>query len=229
MVQPRLPSEDVSHFLSIPWCAALLAQPDVHTFVPTSRLPEDDARHSPSRDQLFSKTLRDADAVPHCIGFYKVPSPDASPNATPHSAPITAASQAADPAFLVRSCSLLFDLRPGVIGFAGSVHGGLIASLIDEAMGNLFLANHYAQGCEMEANRPLPPGTIDVDNARFLTANMTVRFQRPLPAPKVVVVTSSLDRIEGRKLFLAVTITDEHLVEFAKCEGMWMTVPRERM
>ncbi|KAL2758463.1 hypothetical protein ACRALDRAFT_2040639 [Sodiomyces alcalophilus JCM 7366] len=225
MAQSRPLSKDESHFLSIPWCAALLTQPGVQTFLPTSRVPGGNAGHSPNRDRLFPETLHHADAVPHCIGFYQVPSPETTPNATP----VAASSQAADLTFFIRSCSLLFDLRPGVIGFAGSVHGGFIAALMDEAMGNLFLANHVAQAREVEANRPLPPGTMGLNDVRFLTANMTVRFRKPLPAPKVVVVTSSLDRIEGRKLFLAVTVTDENLVEFAKCEGMWMTLPQEKM
>lgn len=222
MVQSHSPSQDLSYFLSIPWCAALLNQPGVHTFAPTSRLPRDQVA---SGDRLFPKTLHHADAVPHCIGFYQAPSPDTSPNAVP----VAASSQAANPTLLIRSCSLLFDLRPGVIGFNGSVHGGFIASLMDEAMGNLFLANYVAKMREVEANRPLPPGIMGLDDVRFVTANMTVRFQKPLPAPKVVVVTASLDRIDGRKLFLVVTATDERLVEFAKCEGMWVRLPHEKM
>ncbi|KAH8912179.1 hypothetical protein BR93DRAFT_63947 [Coniochaeta sp. PMI_546] len=207
------------HYNSIPWCAALLGRPHVIPFIPTSRLLDDAAGHSPTQDQLFRKTLNKNDSIPYCIGFYQDPF---SP---------TSSAQASQPGpkLLVKSCSVIFDLHPGVNGYNGTAHGGLITSLIDEAMGSLIFINHQVQTQEEAKGRRLPPDVMDLNNIRFFTASMAVRFLKPLPTPQTVVVTASLNKIEGRKMSLDVTVEDKHHAAFAKCDGMWMSLPKGKM
>ncbi|KAI1653681.1 HotDog domain-containing protein [Daldinia decipiens] len=220
--------EATHHFKSIPWCVALLERPGVITFTPTSRLPEDPTGHSPTQDQLFRKTLNNADTVPHCIGFYQDPvSSDLDIEESP-SASLGSSSQLS-PKLFINSAPLIFDLCPGVNGYNGTAQGGFISSLIDEAMGNLIFTNYQVQGREEAQGRRLPRGVLNLNNARFFTASMTVRFLKHLPTPQTVVVTASLNRIEGRKMSLDVTVKNKHQVEFARCDGLWMSLPKEKM
>ncbi|KAI1652286.1 HotDog domain-containing protein [Daldinia loculata] len=221
-------AEATHHFKSTPWCAALLERPGVITFTPTSRLLEDPTGNSPTQDQLFRKTLNNADTVPHCIGFYHDP---VSSNLDIEENPSTSLipSSQLGPKLLINSASLIFDLCPGVNGYNGTAHGGFISSLIDEAMGSLIFINHQVQTREEAQGRRLPRGVLDLNNVRFFTASMTVRFLKPLPTPQTVVVTASLNRIEGRKMSLDVTVKDKHQVEFARCDGLWMSLPKEKM
>ncbi|OIW28190.1 hypothetical protein CONLIGDRAFT_465550 [Coniochaeta ligniaria NRRL 30616] len=207
------------HYNSIPWCAALLGRPDVIEFIPTSRLLEDAAGHSPTQDQLFRKTLNNNDSIPHCIGFYR--DPFSSNSSDPSSQPI--------PRLLIKSCSLIYDLCPGVNGFNGTAHGGLISSLMDEAMGSLIFINHQVQTREEAQGRRLPQDVLDLNNVRFFTASMTVRFLKPLYTPQTVVVTASFNKIEGRKMSLDVTVEGKDQTAFAKCDGLWMSLPSRKL
>ncbi|KAI0130688.1 HotDog domain-containing protein [Daldinia grandis] len=217
--------EATHHFKSTPWCTALLERPGVITFIPTSRFPEDPTGYSPTQDQLFRKTFNNADTVPHCIGFYQDPNSDIEPSPSTQLGP----SSQLGPRLLINSASLIFDLRPGVNGYNGTAHGGFIGSLIDEAMGSLILINHQVQTHDKAQGRRLPRGVVDLNNARFFTASMNVRFLKPLPTPGTVVVTASLSKIEGRKMSLDVTIKDKSQVEFARCDGLWISLPEGKI
>ncbi|KAH6693941.1 HotDog domain-containing protein [Plectosphaerella plurivora] len=212
--------DDVDYFLSIPWCAALLTPPDVVHFTPTSRLEGDHAARSMTQDQLFRKSLNNSDTIPRCVGFYR----DTTDQ-------IVAEAAASDkPArLLVESISLLFELRPGVNGFNGTAHGGLIASLIDEAMGSMFLVNNVVQAVNGMRGGSVPQGIVDLSNLRVFTAGMDVRFQKPVKTPGVVVVTSNFVKTEGRKIFFDVRLTDEKGVENAKCDAVWLSRPLDKI
>jgi acyl-coenzyme A thioesterase PaaI-like protein len=91
---------------------------------------------------------------------------------------------------------LTLDLTPdGAVGHVvvgpvfqggpGLVHGGIIALLIDHAMG--YLAN----GLDGPA----------------MTARLTLRYRRPTPLGVPLTVAVRLDRAEGRKLHLSASIT----------------------
>lgn len=207
----------MEHFKTIPWCADIISAQELIEFTPTCRQPHSDAAVA-SRDQLFRKTLNNDDAIPNCIGLYQDPS---SPSTT---------SSAQDGLTLyIKSATLLFDLKPGVRGYSGSTHGGLIASLIDEAMGSLISINHLTQATLQAKGRRLPPGTLDLGNTRVLTAGMNVRFQKQVPAPGAVAVTANVARIEGRKMSFDVRVHGEGGVEYASCDGLWLSLPLEKM
>ncbi|KAH7374661.1 HotDog domain-containing protein [Plectosphaerella cucumerina] len=213
-------TDDLDHFLSMPWCAALLNAPDVVPFTPTSRLEGDHATRSMTQDQLFRKSLNGSDTIPRCVGFYHDKTDQIIAEA---------ASSPAPARLLVESISVLFDLQPGVNGFNGTAHGGLIASLIDEAMGSMFLVNNVVQAIGGMRGGNVPPGIVDLSNLRVFTAGMDVRFQKPVRTPGVVVVTSSFVKTEGRKIFMDVRLTDEKGVENARCDAVWLSRPLEKV
>ncbi|KAJ3218911.1 hypothetical protein HDU67_003550 [Dinochytrium kinnereticum] len=68
-------------------------------------------------------------------------------------------------------------------GHPGIVHGGLISALFDDYMGALFLMN--ASG-----------------KYSGFTANLSVDYRVPMPAPSTIAIVVWIERVEGRKVFL---------------------------
>lgn len=211
---------DTDYFKSVPWCNDLIASPDLALFTPTCRLPHVNAIGA-NKDQFFRKTLNHAGAIPHCIGLYQDPEKARDRGTT--------VQQQGEKRFYIASASILCDLQPGLNGYNGTAHGGLISTLVDEAMGSLILINHLAQTALEKKGQKLPEGVLDLNNTRVVTANMTVRFQKPVPTPGIVVVAASQVKIEGRKISFDVRLRGEGGKEFAQCDGLWMSIPLQKM
>jgi acyl-coenzyme A thioesterase PaaI-like protein len=133
------------------------------------------------------------------------------------------------PQFLINTVSLLIDLRPGVNGFNGTTHGGLIASLLDEAMGCLLFNNNVLQQEMRARGAAIPDTVVDLSKGPILTASMSFEFKKPLATPQVVIATATLDRIDGRKLYLNYAIMNGKGKEFARGEGVWISARKERL
>ncbi len=91
-------------------------------------------------------------------------------------------------------------------GGPGLVHGGILALLIDHAMG------HVAAGPERPA----------------MTARLGLRFRRPTPLGVPLTVSVRLDRIEGRKLHLSGTIAVDGEVT-VEAEAIFLTLTDENL
>ncbi|KAI9162751.1 Verlamelin biosynthesis protein B [Paramyrothecium foliicola] len=222
MTQNEHAARSLGHFLQVPWCAAILRQPRIETFLPLSLTPtKTPSGDVPTKNLLFTETLNNQNAIPAFIGFYKIPPLNQGEENQP--AHVDVSSQPTSTRFQINSVSLMFDLQPGVNGFTGLAHGGLIATLADEAMGNLLILNSELQN-RAKARGSLPKHILDLAAVgSFFTAEMNVKFQKPLVTPQIVVVTVDLRKIEGRKLFLGVTVLGENNVKFVACEGLWIS------
>jgi uncharacterized protein (TIGR00369 family) len=82
------------------------------------------------------------------------------------------------------------------------VHGGIIALLVDEAMGKL--------------NRP--------ENIIALTAEMTIEYLRPVPLRKKIVVEARPMEHNGRNYWRECSIRDEHGALLARAKGRFVKV-----
>lgn len=87
-------------------------------------------------------------------------------------------------------------------GPPGYLHGGLIATLLDEAMSKL--------------NRPL--------NVLAMTRNMQVDYLRPVPLYEPIVITGRHIRREGRKLYHQAEITFPNRVVLAQAQGLFIVI-----
>ncbi len=228
--------ELVGHFRSQPWCAALLDAPGTKCLVPSARR-EGDQNTSPvvSYDQVFRTALRGDNAVPYMLAIYGDPDAPDSPNAdwrhrSASQSPTPGKEEGKALSLPIASLSLLLDLRTNVRGFNGNTHGGLLATAMDEAMGQLIFTNFEYQLALDDAataagadHWDVPPGVADLTaTGLVMTAYMNVNFRKPVPVPNIVVVTATLNRIVGRKIFLDVVIKNKDGVLCSACEGMWV-------
>lgn len=195
---------------SVPWCAALIQQPRTVTYIPPSRLPKANVGPRPVLDKLFSRTLWTDEAIPECLGIYQ----DCDPplDATTPSLP-----------FLLKTTSILFDLREGVNGFNGTAHGGFISALMDESMGSLLYMNDHVFR-EKKADGQLPLSAEGFEKIGYVTSGMNVRFLAPVKTPQIVVVSASIVEVNGRRVHIRVVVKGEHGTEYATCDGTWISV-----
>ena len=95
-----------------------------------------------------------------------------------------------------------FTLGPNYAGGAGFAHGGIIAVVLDEAMGKLSrLADEQA-----------------------VTADMSIEYKRPVPIDKPIRVEGWQEQVEGRHRFRVAEIRDEHGNLLARGKGRFVIV-----
>ncbi|KAI1488279.1 Thioesterase/thiol ester dehydrase-isomerase [Biscogniauxia mediterranea] len=208
---------DVDYFIS--QGVGILQAPSTLAFLPPSRQGSDQQPSSSSagssegasavsRDRLFRHLLDTESAIPHYIGFCADPFRDPPVNGFP------------DLPFIAKSITLVLELREALHGFHGTVHGGLTCVLMDEAMGTLLFQNDVL-GREAQAR-----GLVSANGGfpTAATAGMTVRYRRPLPTPQIVLVTATLERVEGRKMHMRVVVEDREGREYASCTGTFVAL-----
>ncbi len=99
-----------------------------------------------------------------------------------------------------------FQLGPAYEGGSGFLHGGIIALLIDEAMGKV---------CRFR-------------EARAVTAELNVEYHRPIPADAVIVVEAYETRQDGRDLHHECEIRTEAGKLLARGRGRFVQVDPEK-
>ncbi|KAI0199315.1 HotDog domain-containing protein [Astrocystis sublimbata] len=217
----------MTSFDSIPWCATLLQKPGVVRFTPPSRSSAGADGRLPPQDRLFSTSLRTADTVPNYLGFYQSPFSDPVAMTLPET---RSAENGQSLEFLINTLSLLMDLRPGLNGFNGTVHGGIIATVFDEAMGSLLYYNAATLREMMTKGAVIPRNILNlVEASPVFTAGMNVTFVKPIPTPQVVIVTARLVKAEGRKLVLDYDVKDGEGGVCARGEGLWVSARKDKL
>ncbi|KAI3324688.1 hypothetical protein HD806DRAFT_521772 [Xylariaceae sp. AK1471] len=161
---------------------SILQVPSIVTFLPSCRRDPNQVivGKSPfiSQDQLFRNLLNNERAIPHLIGFHQDPFCDPA-----HVYP--------DLPFITKSITLVLELHAGLHGFNGTVHGGLMSTIMDEAMGTLLTQNDILNR-EAKAKGFIPASSKGIFAAA--TAGINVKFLKPLTTPNIVLATASLGR-----------------------------------
>lgn len=105
-----------------------------------------------------------------------------------------------DPATLSASCTLKLPSKyQGATGFA---HGGLIATLLDEAMAK----------------------TNGMGGIRAVTVRLQVNYRKLVPVQKEIRVQGRRTSRRGRKLYLRAEIRDAEQNVLADAKGLFLTM-----
>ncbi|KAK7517586.1 HotDog domain-containing protein [Phyllosticta citriasiana] len=107
---------DLALFLSIPWSAKLLADPQFELSPTDSRIPK-----PTTEDSFVAETLQSQRTVRTWVTQHRLP--------------------ADYPSYPIREARSFLQLGDGVCGFPGVCHGGMVATLLDEVTGVLLTAN----------------------------------------------------------------------------------------
>lgn len=196
-------------FNRIPWCSRLLAAPNTRVLPVHSRTPK-----STGEDSLFAGTLQSSRTIIAALALH--PRPEHS-------------SESVD------SLSILLAIGDGLDGWPSVLHGGIIATLIDEAMGTLLIVD--ADRVHMRA---VATGHKLGERAEFEahTAELVVRYLKPVKTPGVVLVKCRVVSREGRKTRVRASVLqktgqqeelDGHMVEMAVGEGFFIEPRRSKL
>jgi acyl-coenzyme A thioesterase PaaI-like protein len=93
-----------------------------------------------------------------------------------------------------RTLSYAIQLGKNVCGYPRIVHGGLTAAIIDEAFGFLMIS--------LRGNRQLP------FMGPAFTAHLEVDYRAKIQAGRLLLCTTEVESIEGRKLWMKATVRD---------------------
>lgn len=178
------PQDTKAPFLRIPWIASQINRPGVICKAPNSRDPK-----SSTEDSLWAEILKDTRTIRSCICFYKKP---------------------AEGTDYAEEVSTAITVGNGMNGHPAILHGGITATMLDEAMGIYQSVNHgLAHVAKVKcgkADGELPPD----DNSTF-TAELKIKYLRPVQTPGNLVVTVRRVKKEGRKEWL--------VAELKQCTG----------
>jgi len=178
----------------IPWCAALLRDPNFTPTVTQSREPK-----ASTEDSFFAETLQSDRTIRSCLSLQRTPS---SPSST--------SASDGPPISEVR---VILELGDGVAGHPHICHGGFVATMLDEAMGVLLTVNVD----EVKRRDPNGPGRLTA-----FTAWLNTKYYKPVPAPGVVLATARFERVEGRKMWITASIEDGEGTVLAGAEAMFI-------
>ncbi|KAK6224686.1 thioesterase superfamily protein [Colletotrichum tabaci] len=192
---------DMQHFLGIPWCAALLSESGIVRDTAPSRFPKPS-----TEDQLFSTTLHTEETIAAYLAFYKRPSsPASSSSSSSSSSAMTPGSSGGGN--LIRGLRALLTLRSGVNGYPNVSHGGIVATVLDETIGMIFLINK-AEGL--------------IPEEAYMTAYLNVTYVRPVATPQTVLCVVEVVSVKGRKWLIEGRIEDEEGRVLAKAESLFV-------
>lgn len=149
-------------------------------------------RKSSGEDFFFSETLATESTIPHCLMLKKANLPalveasDVNPTIrSKDNLPSSVHSYDNTPPHLIT----LFELSsPGVCSHPSTAHGGLLSTILDEAMAHT-LAVHFSTD----------PEKIDDIRRTLLTSKLEVGFKRPVRTPGLLIVKSWCVAYNGRK------------------------------
>lgn len=96
---------------------------------------------------------------------------------------------------------ILASLGDGLNGHAKIVHGGFTAMLVDETCG---LANHFH------------------NRAHTFTANLSVNYKKPIPAPSVILCRAWITKVDGRKRYISCTVEGPEGIIYAECDTLFL-------
>ncbi|KAF2721344.1 hypothetical protein K431DRAFT_284951 [Polychaeton citri CBS 116435] len=168
-----------SDFEDVPWAAALLEQPDTIYYVPSSR-----SKKGTTEDSLFAETLRTSRTLKSTYAFYQRP---------------------ATPQEQIREVNILIRTGNALDGHSGILHGGIVATLIDEGMGILQSANQERNHL-IAVQRGLAQGELPSYQLGTFTAELKVKYLKPVKTPSVVLIKVRPVRKEGRKEWIVAEV-----------------------
>ena len=198
--------QQIAFFQAIPWCAAHLSGSTPHTPVVIGLSLTQRRRKAP-KDVFFSHTLNAPGALIALLNFY-----------SPRPAPIADPKGPLGPEPLITRIRAFAALGPMLGGWKGVCHGGVVGTLMDETMAQLFVANQ---------DHGLLP------DVPAMTVYLNTRFMKPartgtVEDPAVVMVTVRVVKREGRKFFLEADMQDGEGAVLARAEALFVT-PRSML
>lgn len=204
--------KELKHFNGHPWAASILrtslqdGNGDYYPIVTWSRVPKLET----GEDGFFAQTLDSPETIPFWLTLRRknIGAVNAQLPKTPPTITVTSKSKSSDgssksyttpapPSRPPDTITLISLGNPGVSGHPSTAHGGVVASLFDEVM-SLVAALHMP---EVSLPDDVPPIPLSRDGKKYYTAQLDVRYKRPMGASNLVVFKAWTVAQDGRKFW----------------------------
>ncbi|KAK4178238.1 HotDog domain-containing protein [Triangularia setosa] len=211
--------DPLAHFRAMPFAATMLSDPALLTTQIVDRRP------LPSGESNFvRKVMNSGGTVRACVTFFRMLQPPSSmvkhnarggdkgelilmDDITKSKAILQGGGLAdgEDPKNPFLLFNALLDLGEDLCSYAGTMHGGLFAVLMDEVMGTAanFQSEHGAYTVQFNTN-----------------------FKRPIKLPMVVVVRGRVVKKSERKIMVRGCIEDKNGNIMAEGDGLWIQMSK---
>ncbi|KAF3397869.1 hypothetical protein F1880_005853 [Penicillium rolfsii] len=201
-------TNDPTPFQSIPWITTLLKDTSFVALTIPSRTEK-----LSTEDSLFSKTLNSETTLSACLSQYRPPR--ITTKSTPSSLQSTATG------IIAEELRLFFILGSDLNGYPGILHGGIVATLLDEVTGLLLSLNGHVGDASTREAKDAQPGPV--------TAYLNTQFLRPVPTPGAILVQARMIEVkEDRKWRIEGIIRDGEGVILAQAEALYIR-PRAKI
>ncbi|KAJ2979129.1 hypothetical protein NQ176_g3436 [Zarea fungicola] len=215
----------VGYFNKIPWCFRLMNEPSPtrglipgsgralaflpHCFNPASAQHEQFIGEVLSRGRCVSVTANGKQGscnangaqppLRHMLSLFRPSTP----------------GQVEDPTKPILRVASLIAFGSGTSGFEGIVHGGLIATILDESLSIV-----------SELNSALGKSG-SAFNTVHVTASLNIQYLAPLPVTEdAVCVIASMDKLDGRRAIMKGEMVDSKGNTLARVDSVWAGVPK---
>ncbi|KAJ6139404.1 hypothetical protein N7471_005890 [Penicillium samsonianum] len=188
------PGPAIAHLRTNSWANNLISSADYTPIQTDSRR----LKPTTGEDGYFAQTLNTSTTIPHCLTLQRcnlTPVPAEAPTWLPATKQDAASATKPTPGLNPADIIMIFDLSsPGLSGHPSTVHGGIVATLIDEAM-SLAVAAH--------TNAPTALSTAE-DNPRgkIFTAQLDVRYKKRVATPALLVIKARVVGRVGKKFWV---------------------------
>jgi len=186
----------IAHFSSVPWAAELINDTANWTPVPTRAVE----RKASGEDAFFSETI--------------------STDRTMRAILTLRCKEEADEEIAYKEIKELVDVGDGLDGYPNVMHGGVTATLLDEACGALINFNAVKK---VERERALGR---NIARPNWMTAYLNTTYKAPVRTPGVLLCTATIVRQEGgdRKVYMRATVQDGKGTVCTICEALFVKV-----
>ncbi|KAF7718374.1 Uncharacterized protein PECH_001030 [Penicillium ucsense] len=237
-------SATIAHLRNHTWANTLISSPDYTAITTDSRRPKPSGE-----DTFFGATIATPTTIPHVLTLQR------QHLTTPLSAPPTwlpatkedaaalkksgaAPTPGANPADII----MIYDLGgAGVAGHPSTVHGGVVATMIDEAMSLAVAAHASGPGAGTTGGEGPSPSGERNPRGKLFTSQLDVRYKKPVVTPQLLVVRARVVARVGRKYWVRAQAVQEdeagaggHLEwtkrKVVKADSMafWIVVPEDQ-
>jgi len=239
----HITNKEHNHFHANPWASSILksslqdGKGDYYPVLTWSRVPKLDT----GEDGLFAQTLDSPQTIPFWLTLRRknpgshtsqlpkspptitVTTKSRSPGSGTHTGSNSAQKSYTAPALPSRppdTITLITLGTPGVSGHPSIAHGGLIASLFDEVM---------SLAANIHLIEVFQPKDSSHDRIKFFTAQLDIRYKRPVSVPNLVVFKAWAVAHDGRKFWTFAQAIQEETANSNESDGMILEHPRREL
>lgn len=201
----KVDPKEINFFKAEPSTKKWLEDPRYSPIITASRIAITD-----KEDEFLGKTLQTDDTIQHWLTLVSnitFPPPRAIESTTEKSTNLNPGPQT--PEILI-----CFHLQSGINGFRETAHGGLLCTLMDEALAMV-----------VELYR----ATSSSSREELYTAKLNISYRRPVKTPGVVIAKSWLEKREGRRWIVRGVLENRKGEVCVEVDGLWIAARPRRL